>query len=179
MASIFPETLSDSVSRQGSRFVVTQASKLPPFCVQCGETATGEPVKKTFSWHSPWLYLMIVFPGLIFYVIVAFFASRKISLAIPLCENHRNRYRTGRLTGTVMMVGGISFAFIFFGISPENYGWAWLIGLGMLFAGAVVFAIADDIIRPSHIDHNSGTFRGANEAFLVRLATPTTTCERN
>src|SRR6476659_7773289 len=57
--------------QDGPVLVVRKNVILPPLCVKCGEPADGSFIKRSLSWHHPLLYFMILFPGLLIYIIVA------------------------------------------------------------------------------------------------------------
>jgi hypothetical protein len=157
------------VYREGVHFIFYRGAQLPPFCVKCGEPATTNPLKKEFRWHHPLLYLMILFPGLLIYAIVALIIQKKMTLLIPVCEAHLRRYRALRRAGIAMMVSGIPLMILLIVLLPDATGWAVALGTLDLRLGAVVFAVGDGILKPKYLDDRSGKFKGAVESFLVRL----------
>jgi len=127
--------------RKGSEFVTTHGAQLPPFCVRCGDPPVMEPLKRTYYWHHPALYLMIIFPGLLIYAIVALIVRKKMAVAIPICNAHLEGYKSKRRIGGALMIAAIPFAITVSVFASDLAGWAWLMGILMLFAGAIVFAV--------------------------------------
>src|SRR3712207_3999182 len=57
--------------REGPVLIVPTLVSLPDACVKCSAPAGGWRLRKTLAWHNPLLALMIIFPGLLIYAIVA------------------------------------------------------------------------------------------------------------
>src|SRR5687767_13019351 len=56
--------------RQGDLLVVRKGARLPHACVKCGLPGDGRPLRRTYYWHEPWVYITIL-AGLLVYVIIA------------------------------------------------------------------------------------------------------------
>lgn len=147
--------------------VVPRGAALPPNCVKCGRDA-AVPWQKKFYWHEPWLYILILFPGLLIYAIVALFIRKKMELNVPLCDAHHSDRKRYNLLGAVMLIGFIPVAIMLATVLKMDAGIAWLVGLGMFIAGVVFFSKAT-FLKPTKIDEQGGTFQGADEAFLKLL----------
>jgi hypothetical protein len=63
---------------------------LPQVCMKCGQPAEVWK-KKQFSWHSPWIALLLLV-GLLPYVIVALILTKRMRVTGPFCANHRNHW---------------------------------------------------------------------------------------
>jgi hypothetical protein len=50
------------VTKEGGILTVPRGAVLPPYCVKCGIPTQAKPVKKTFTWHPPWI-MVFLFPG--------------------------------------------------------------------------------------------------------------------
>ncbi len=57
-------------ARLGDLVVVPIGSDLPPRCIVCNAPAKTPVKKSNLYWHTPWLYLLLLF-NLIVYAIVA------------------------------------------------------------------------------------------------------------
>src|SRR5260370_36502587 len=85
-----------AISRQGKKLIITvppqlgQTVVLPPLCVKCGAPANDKPVVKSFYWHNPAIYLVIL-AGVLIYLIVAVIVRKGIEVSVPLCALHSKR----------------------------------------------------------------------------------------
>jgi len=156
--------------RVGAQFVVPRAgAPLPPNCVKCGRP-TQETVNKTYWWHNPLIYLVVLISPVI-YVIVALIVRKSCKLSVPVCEEHRSSYKTKRWVGGILMLISIP---LWIAIAAIGNGSDDAMGIGVLvfflafFVGLIVFAVAS-IVKPSNMDEQTATFKGAGESFLQLL----------
>src|SRR3954447_19514028 len=63
---------------------------LPPVCMKCGAPSTGH-AKKTFSWHPPWVIVLIL-GGLLPWAIVAAILTKRMTVRAPMCPAHRSHW---------------------------------------------------------------------------------------
>ncbi len=159
--------------REGERLTIPvppagQAAQLPPVCVKCGAPATNKPLQKTFYWHQPALYLIIILSPLI-YVIVAMIVRKSIKVAVPLCFEHAKRRGIAVTVAWVLPLVGIADAFILPSVGV-NGGIVALITASFLLAGIVIWAIVSNPIKPRSIDKFSGVFTGCCEIFLRQFS---------
>ena len=157
--------------RVGQQFVVPRQAvpALPPNCVKCGRP-TQDTMNKTFWWHNPVLLLIVLISPII-YVIVALIVRKSCKLNVPVCEEHRSSYKTKRWVGGLMMLGSIPvpIAVGVLGNGSDNAVLAAIFLFFVLFiAGAIVFGLAGPI-KPSNMDEQTATFKGAGESFLQLL----------
>jgi hypothetical protein len=168
-AAVAPAAAS-AARRVGQQFVVPRAgAPLPPNCVKCGRP-TQEIWNKTFWWHNPVLYLIVLISPII-YVIVALIVRKSCKLSVPVCEEHRSSYKSKRWIGGILMLVSIP---LWIGIAAAGNGSDNAMAAGVLvfflafFVGLIVFAVAS-IIKPSNMDEQTATFKGAGESFLQML----------
>jgi hypothetical protein len=152
--------------RRGKQLIVPRGSSLPAQCIKCGASAV-KPWKKKFYWHTPWLYLMILFPGLLIYAIVAVVVRKQMELNVPLCDTHHADRKRNHLLTAIMLIGFIPVGTIVGMSFSEPLGW--MTGTGMFLAGLVFWSMAGLGIRPAKIDEIGGEFKGACTAFLDLL----------
>ena len=153
--------------RDGKTLIIPRGASLPASCVKCGQPAQTPWVKK-FAWHTPWLYFLIIFPGLLIYAIVAMIVQKKIELKIPLCDFHHAERKRWMIIGTICIVGCIPVGMIV-SMALNFDAWVgWLVGFVMLIASVVFFGMSS-LIKPTKIDDHAGEFKGAGEAFLNML----------
>jgi hypothetical protein len=154
-----------ALRREGDNLVIPIGASLPPYCVKCGQPSAGV-VNKNFGWHQPWLYLLILFPGLLIYAIVATIVMKRQKIQVPLCDPHRQRRRMYLGIGWLLFLGCIP-AGIWVGTSgPDMDGWGMLVGFGAFFASLVLFALGSRVMAPKVITDVAGTYGGVSPAFL-------------
>lgn len=156
--------------RVGQQFVVPRAGvPLPPNCVKCGKP-TQDTLNKTFWWHNPVIYAIILVSPII-YIIVAMIVRKTCRLNVPVCEEHRSSYKSKRWVGGILMLASIP---LWIAIAAAGNGSDDAVGIGALvfflafFVGLIVFAVAS-LIKPSNMDEQTATFKGADESFLQLL----------
>ncbi|HJX84331.1 MAG TPA: hypothetical protein VJ723_08320 [Candidatus Angelobacter sp.] len=168
MASYAFNPSSLSACCDGVKLIVPQGATLPTnLCIRCGAPANGKPLKKTFYWHSPYLYFT-VFCGLMIYLILALIVRKQITLYVPICDEHSARRIRMILLGWALVLAGIASIFL--------AAWAhldvWLsifIVLALILAGGIVGAAGANVISAKYIDARYASFTGACRAFLDQL----------
>lgn len=171
MAGLFPKP--GRVYRDGKKVVVTDdGTPLPPRCVKCGQPIATEPKVKRYSWHSLWLYLLL-FLGLIPYLVVALAVRKHWKLAVPLCEAHRMQHRWRRWIGVSLLIATVPTLVVLVGLASSDEGveLSVLIGVGMMIAG-LVFLSRSHALLPNRIEDTHASFKGAGEDFLRYLPGP-------
>ncbi|MEA2736225.1 MAG: hypothetical protein QOE14_2676 [Humisphaera sp.] len=159
--------------RQGDRVVATRDADLGDACVKCGAAAAGWRWNKTLYWHEPWLYVLIFFPGLLIYAIVALALRKGAKVSVGLCPAHRKRRNTGillvvllTLLGIVSMIGGMIIA------SDKNGEWGFLgvlAGFGMIIAAVIIGNTMTRVLTAKKIDDHYAWYGGASEVYLRTL----------
>lgn len=152
--------------REGKLLVVPAGSSIPPNCVKCG-TPTSDKLRMKFHWHSSWLYLLI-FAGLIIYLIVALIVQKKVNLEVPFCSAHRSCRTRMNITGAGLLIASVPASFVLAALDVDG-GWIALIAVVLAFSGLVVLALVGSSFCPVYIDESYATFKGAGEQFLVTL----------
>lgn len=149
---------------------------LPEVCMFCGEPATAR-VKKTFSWHPQWVYILILV-ALLVALIVALVLTKKMTVRVPTCERHEGywRRRTFTLVGSFLAVAGIGIGAIAFlasqGPNPNDDMTGILCGGTALlaFVWLIVAAIySSQGVRPNEITDDFIRLGGVHEEFVGAL----------
>jgi hypothetical protein len=153
-------------TRRGKELLVPRSASLPPVCMKCG-TPANTPWRRKFYWHSPWLYIMILFPGLLIYVIVALIVRKQMELNLPICETHHADRKRYKLLGAIMLIGFIPVSVILGIYGSEALGW--ITCLVMFVAGIVFYQMSMLGLHATKIDDLGGSFRGACDTFLNQL----------
>lgn len=154
--------------RYGKKLYLPRFASLPPNCVKCGQAAK-KPYRKKFYWHAPWLYILIVFPGLLIYAIVALIVRKSIELDVPLCDYHHGSIRQKRLIGAILLLGCIPGGMVMNMALGFSEGTAWLAGVVAFIAGLVFFSVAGSVMAPKKIDDAHAEFGGVAAEFLQFL----------
>src|SRR5262249_32192298 len=144
-----------------------QAASLPPLCVKCGAPANGKPLVKTFYWHHPALYLVIL-AGVLIYAIVAIVVRKSIKVAVPLCMEHAKRRSIAVTLAWVLPLIGFADIFVLSQFNVDG-GVIALLTLSLVVAGIVIWAVVANPIRPTMIDVTRGEFTGVCATFLEQL----------
>jgi hypothetical protein len=172
MASLVPEPLaSEDAWRDGNVLVVRKGGILPDRCIKCNAPAAGIRNGRTLYWHSPWLYLLL-FAGLLPFLIVAAIVQHKIQLQVGLCRRHRSRRRWMMACGALSVVGGIALMIEIAGrprLAVDLSRFGIIGGFLMIFAGAACAYYADRLVTPRRIDEQFAWIRGACREYLAEL----------
>jgi hypothetical protein len=153
--------------REGNRLIVPRDAQLPPYCVKCGQPAE-KTISKNFGWHQQWLYLLI-FLGVLLYVIVATIVMKRQRVNVPLCRAHAQRRVAMLWAGWLLMLGFIPLGILvgsMGGPGDDNSGWGVLVGFVTFIAACVCFAVGANLMRPREITDTQATFTGVSLIFL-------------
>ncbi len=157
--------------RDQDRLIVPKLVSLPLRCVKCNqEIVDGWRWRKTLYWHHPALALLILFPGLLIYVIVALCVRQKAVVEASLCQEHRSSRNTKiaftwivGLGCIAALIGGIAISAI------ENDGMYVALGL-LLFVILLILALVAGnmarIVAPTKMEGNFAWLKGAGPEFL-------------
>ena len=151
--------------RAGALLIVPTGGELPERCVRCNEPATMEK-RKTYSWHHPALYLLIL-PGILIYAVVATVVSKKAKISIGLCEAHRTRRRNFGLAAFALLLVGIGA--LLAAVNAEDGAGFGLLGGVSLLAAVLVAMYGTRVLYPSKIDRDEARLKGCGDAFLASL----------
>jgi hypothetical protein len=135
--------------REGDRVVVRKDdARLPKRCVVCNVSVRGERQRKQLSWNPPWVTVLI-FVGLLFYVIAVAVTRKSAWVEFALCEQHDARRRNGLILLWSGLGGGIGLMIL--GAIVEEPSLI-VLGIGLLVVGIVAGAIMARTLHPTKID---------------------------
>jgi len=152
------------VWRSGPVLVMNKGASLPDRCVKCNAPANGYTLKRNLSWHSPYLYLLIVL-NLLIYAIVAVIVRKKAQVKIGLCDSHRSKRRLAIALGWLLGLGGL--VGLIAGVANES-GLVALAGFAALIAG-IVFGTRASVISAKKIDGDVVWIKGPCRPYLDTL----------
>ena len=159
-----------AIHRVGRLLVIERGSEdgLPDSCVKCGRSANGYRLQKKLHWHPRWVFLLF-FLNVLVYAIGAMATRKWMTVAIPLCDLHRDgRSRTLQVSGGLMALSILSCGGSFTWIGDYTTWVLLLTGMVGLVA-LMVFSQNLTPIKPSKIDAEGGQFLGAHVAFLDQI----------
>jgi hypothetical protein len=157
--------------------VMRKDAEGPDCCVKCNAPADGYRWTKRMYWHHPALYLMILFPGLLIYAIVALCVRKSGKISVGLCPIHRAA-RTRNIIiacvlcfgGLAMLIGGPMMAASMRGHEGDVYGMGGVIGgLVALLVGLFYTALFVPVLSPRRIDDHYVYLSRAGRPFLDTL----------
>jgi|SRR4051812_41174101 hypothetical protein len=153
-----------TLQRSGNELVVSRGAVLPAYCVKCGQASDGT-IKRNFSWHPAWVYVLAVSP--IIYIIVALIISKRMALEVPLCSTHRGQRKTRMMIGLGLLLGCIPLGIAIgaSGSGDDLVGVGFLVGFAAFIAGCVVL-IMSRVMSAKEINEGGGRFGGISPAFL-------------
>ena len=147
--------------------------QLPRICMRCGAPADLQK-RKTFSWCPGWVHVLI-FVGLLPWVIVMLVLTKRKTVYVPLCHMHKNHW----FVRTTITLSGLAVVFGFFvltvallitdsrDLDSSHLGGYFCVGtLGLLLVLIIVAAIMQSSsIRPSEITARRITLVGVAKEF--------------
>lgn len=159
------------VWRDGNELVALVDAPLPPRCVKCNRPVHGTIKPRTFFWHSPWLFLLVLINLLIALIVVAIVRKKSVHPA-ALCEEHATLRRKVILGAWAT---ALAAPFIGVGVAAIAGDLGGLVGAGvtvLLVLGALVFGgMKGRVMLPRRIDKRMARFTGCGDAFLRSLPT--------
>jgi len=159
------------VWREGNKLVVTKEIHLPDRCVKCNAPANGWVIRKTLYWHSPLLYILIFFPGILIYAIVALVVRQNAKVTAALCPVHRRKRWTTILIAWLVALLGV--AAVALGISlaadsdTEGVGVIGIVIGFLLIVGAGIYAVWSAVLSPTKMQGNHAWLKGAGNDYLA------------
>lgn len=151
--------------RSGNLLVVRRNASLPDRCVKCNAPAHGRRLTRKLSWHTPWIYL-IIFVGVLFYVIAAVILRKRARVEIGICEAHWAARRRD------VLIGWASFLVaILLGWCGAHFGNGWLYGSALtIFLGGLIYAaFRTPVVSAKKIDADFVWLKGASRAYTAEL----------
>jgi hypothetical protein len=151
------------IFRDGELLVARDGAPFPDRCVRCNQAADGFRLRKTFYWHSPNWYALVIF-NLLIYAIVAMVVRKKASFELALCARHRSRRQWCIAIGFGLPI--VALILMMAGEDSAAGFWAFLLAL---FVGAVVGIAGAQVLTPKKIDEDYAYLKGAHPQFLASL----------
>ncbi|MFO0936928.1 MAG: hypothetical protein U0798_10485 [Gemmataceae bacterium] len=85
---------------------------LPHRCMRCG-APTNETVTRTFTWSSPYWYLLLcVGIGIVIVLIIRLLLAKRMTVDVPLCRRHRHHWTKGSAIILFFIIADVAVLFI-------------------------------------------------------------------
>jgi hypothetical protein len=149
---------------------------LPGVCMFCGRKAVDRK-KRTFAWHPPWVWVLILV-GILVAAIVAMILTKRMTVRVPVCNEHEGFWRRRNLVVglSFLAIVVVEVAFIAVATSMphgQNNDMGGLVcgGGAVLFLGWLVVAAiySQRGIRPTEITDRFVRLTGVNQKFIDAL----------
>lgn len=154
------------VWRENELLVAEKGSVLPDRCVKCNGPAEGFRLQRKLTWHPSGYYFLIIFPGLLIYALVAMCISKRATLHVGLCSDHRRKRTNGMLVAWGLFAASLAS---FFAAAAFRSGWLVVIGFLLLLASPIYGSITCRTISPKRIDETHAWVNGACPEYLNSL----------
>lgn len=151
--------------RDGKDLVLEDGGELPARCVKCNRRAETPIKARRLYWHSPLVYLTLLFNVLI-YIVVALIVRKSVVVKPGLCQECREARNRRMLYSWLTVLGGI--AGVAFGLKGD-YGALALAGLLMVPAGLLAALFTTRLVWAAKIDPPITRLRGCSDAFLANF----------
>ena len=157
--------------RERFLLVMDRTATLPvDRCIVCDAPATGRPLRRKLSWHSPWWYL-IVLVNLLFYAIAAMIVRKTVAVRVGMCDLHRTRRRWWIAFAWSLILVAIGLLGLVFSNPVTDFTMAALMALALLslFAGGVVGIYGPRVVSAKQIDDRYAWIGGVSSQLLDTL----------
>ncbi|AJC46643.1 hypothetical protein [Xanthomonas sacchari] len=160
-----PPLPGETLWRDGDALLCLRDAPFPPHCVKCGMALRNEELKKrTFYWHAPGWYALILV-SLVIYVIAALVVRKRSSHVLGLCAEHRRRRN-----GFVLLSVGAFLVGPLLGVAVgDDLGWG--VGTVVFLVMLIWGMLGARILVPRRMDERYARYTGLAPAFLSRLPT--------
>ena len=151
--------------REGKVLVMRKGGDFPHRCIKCNEPSTAPRRRCKLSWHSPWLYVLILL-ALLLYAIVAAIVRKTAVVHIGLCERHQRRVLWGRIVGWGGLALEIALVWAGLGLDMPQLP---MIALALLLPWIIAAMVISRLVLPVRIDEHYVRLKGCGPAFLRSL----------
>jgi hypothetical protein len=151
--------------REGKVLVLRKGCDFPNRCIKCNAPSVAPRRRYKLSWHTPWLYLLILL-ALLLYAIVALIVRKTAVVDIGLCERHQKRVLWGRIIGW----GGLALELALgIGSGVLDKPELGVIALVLALPWIITTLVVNRLVLPDRIDDNLVRLKGCGEEFLRSL----------
>ncbi|MGB8168161.1 MAG: DUF4339 domain-containing protein [Chthoniobacteraceae bacterium] len=158
------------VWRKKRDLVVALQAPLPDRCVKCNSSIQGhQRLKRDLYWHHPALYIMIFFPGLLFYALVAVLVRKRAKLEVGLCDLHRSKRSRAMLIAWLIFFVGIGAFFLAAAMQGDLAPVAIVTGIVLVLAALIGGVVSTRMVFARKIDKTHAFVGGVCREYLEQL----------
>jgi hypothetical protein len=151
--------------RDGGCLIAHDKARLPSRCIRCNGELERAPRRRTYLWHSPWVFVLMVAPvPLLTYLVVALNVGKRLTLTLGVCERHRRLHRARAIAW--LMAAAVAL------VVAMNLDWGvWAFLLAIVTPSLCVARALTGLplLKPVRIVPGAGRLRGCGAAFLATL----------
>ena len=171
--AVVPVGSASGLWRENKVLVMHKDAVLPNLCVKSGMAVDQPGIKRTFTWHNPWLGLVILV-NILLYLIVAIIASKRATILIPLSPEERKKRSSGLLLSWLVGLGGVvltiaSLVLLSDQRAPTFLIFGVVIGIVMALFGLIFGQTKARILAPSKITKTHVWLKGVHPTILDQL----------
>jgi hypothetical protein len=152
--------------RSGDLLVVGPNALLPHRCVKCNVPTDGQHLRFRLSWHPPIAFLGLLL-GLLPYILFALVTTKRMTVHVGVCPEHKRKRRRGIACGFVGVAGGIGLIIAGAGARDAAAGLLMFAGFILILAAVVYAIIASRIVWPKRITKDRAWLRGVCAEYLA------------
>ncbi|HEY8977494.1 MAG TPA: hypothetical protein VIN75_24985 [Burkholderiaceae bacterium] len=151
--------------REGKVLVMRKGGAFPDRCIKCNAPSVEPRRRYRLTWHSPWLYLLILL-ALLLYALVAFIVRKTAIVHVGLCERHQKRVLWGRIIGW----GGLALELALLCAAAMLHEELFGIAAGLLVVPWLIASVVvNRLLLPQRIDDKYVRLKGCGPDFLRSL----------
>lgn len=165
---------SGEIRVDGKQIIGPTDLTLPDRCAKCDAPGAVRMTRK-YRWHRPELFILIIFPGLLIYAIVALIVQKKGSAHFSLCALHQKR-RKNLILGVILAAFAVIGVAIGGAVAAANHyvdddyvPLFVMLGIFGSIVCAVVGIMKARIFVPKYIDASVMRLEGGGAPFLESL----------
>jgi|APAra7269097403_1048558.scaffolds.fasta_scaffold01433_4 hypothetical protein len=151
--------------RHGKVLVMRKGGDFPHRCIKCNAPSLAPKRRCRVSWHSPWLYLLILL-AILLYALVALIVRRTAVVHVGLCARHQKRVLWGRIVGW----GGLAAEVLLIGVAMATHDESVaLIAMLLVLPWLIATVVVNRLVLPDRIDDKYVRLKGCGPEFLRTL----------
>lgn len=151
--------------REGKILVMRKDGHFPDRCIKCNAPSVAPRRRYRLSWHSPWLYVLILL-AILLYAIVAAIVRKTAVVHVGLCERHQKRVLWGRIIGWGGLVVEVLLVWAALATQEPGYG---LLALALALPWMIGGLVISRLVLPQRIDDKIVRLKGCGPDFLASL----------